>query len=50
MSLMRKVINKGLVENKNTVEIERQNPTSPLYSVKSFEELNLHPKLLKGKL
>jgi len=48
MSLMRKVINKGLVENKNTVEIERQNPTSPLYSVKSFEELNLHPKLLKG--
>lgn len=48
ISLMRKVIHKGLVENKNTVEIERQNPHSPLFSVKSFEELNLHPKLLKG--
>lgn len=48
ISLMRKVIHKGLVENKNTVEVERQNPQSPLFSVKSFEELNLHPKLLKG--
>jgi len=48
ISLMRKVINKGLVANKNEIEIERKNPNSPLYSVKSFEELNLHPKLLKG--
>ena len=36
------------VFGQNTVEIERQNPQSPLFSVKSFEELNLHPKLLKG--
>ena len=35
------------VFGQNTVEIERQNPQSPLFSVKSFEELNLHPKLLK---
>jgi len=48
LSYMRKVINKGLVENKNSVEIERKDPKSPLYSVKSFEELNLNPKLLKG--
>jgi len=48
ISLMRKVIHKGLVENKNTVEIERQNPYSPLYSVKSFEALNLDSRLLKG--
>lgn len=48
ISRLRKVISKGLVENTHTVEIERKDPTSPLYSVKSFEELNLDPKLLKG--
>lgn len=48
ISRLRKVMNKGLVDNQNSVEMERKNPTSPLYSVKSFEELNLDPKLLKG--
>ena len=32
------------------VEIERGNPNSPLYSVKSFEELNIQPQLLKVRL
>lgn len=47
-SLMQKVIRKGLIENKNDVEIQRRDPNSPLYSVKSFEALNLKPSLLKG--
>ena len=47
-SLLQKVIRKGLVENKNDLEIQRKDPKSPLYSVKSFEALNLKPQLLKG--
>merc|ERR1739844_673906 len=34
--------------NKNDLEIQRKDPNSPLYSVKSFEALNLSPSLLKG--
>merc|ERR1712241_249405 len=47
-SLLQKVIRKGLVENKNDLEIQRKDPNCPLYSVKSFEALNLQPNLLKG--
>ena len=47
-SLLQKVIRKGLVENKNDIEVQRKDPKSPLYSVKSFEALNLKPSLLKG--
>ena len=47
-SLLQKVIRKGLIENKNDTEIQRKDPNSPLYSVKSFEALNLKPALLKG--
>ena len=46
-SLLLKVLHKGLVDNKHDIEIERRNPKSPLYSVKSFEALNLKPQLLK---
>ena len=42
------MIRKSLVENKNDLEIQRKDPNCPLYSVKSFEELNLQPNLLKG--
>lgn len=47
-SLFAKVIRRGLVENKNDIEVQRQDPKSPLYSVKTFEALNLNPNLLKG--
>jgi len=47
-SLLQKVIRKGLVDNKNDLEIQRKDPNSPLYSVKTFEALNLSPNLLKG--
>ncbi|XP_046396768.1 DEAD-box helicase Dbp80 [Ischnura elegans] len=47
-SLLQKIIRKGLVENKNDVSVQCKDPNSPLYSVKSFEALNLKPELLKG--
>lgn len=40
-SLLLKIIRKGLVENKNDLEIQREDPNSPLYSVKTFEALHL---------
>lgn len=47
-SLFEKIIRKGLVENKSDLEVQRRDPTSPLYHVKTFEELNLRAELLKG--
>jgi ATP-dependent RNA helicase DDX19/DBP5 len=47
-SLLRKILRSRLVETTQTIEIERKNPDSPLYSVKTFEELNLKPELLRG--
>ena len=40
-SLLQKIIRKGLVETTKDLEIQRKDPTSPLYSVKSFEALHL---------
>lgn len=37
-----------MVESKNDIEVQRKDPKSPLYSVKTFEALNLNPNLLKG--
>ncbi|KOC68832.1 DEAD-box helicase Dbp80 [Habropoda laboriosa] len=47
-SLLQKIIRKGLVETTKDIEIQRKDPSSPLYSVKSFEALHLKPALLKG--
>ncbi|XP_049769936.1 DEAD-box helicase Dbp80-like [Schistocerca cancellata] len=47
-SLLQKIIRRGLVENKNDIEIQRKDPSSPLFSIKSFEALHLKPNLLKG--
>lgn len=47
-SLMKKFIRTTLLQTSNTVEIVRNDPNSPLYSVKSFEELNLDQALLQG--
>lgn len=47
-SLLLKIIRKGLVESKLDIEVQRKNPNSPLYSVKTFEALHLKPNLLKG--
>ncbi|XP_073476364.1 ATP-dependent RNA helicase DDX25-like [Aquarana catesbeiana] len=47
-SLINKLIHKSLVESPQNVEVLQSDPMSPLYSVKSFEELRLKPELLKG--
>lgn len=47
-SLLNKLVRRSLVRNRNQVEVQQRDPTSPLFSVKTFEELRLHPDLLKG--
>ncbi|XP_033338934.1 putative ATP-dependent RNA helicase Dbp80 [Megalopta genalis] len=47
-SFLQKIIRKGLVVTKKNIEIQRKDPASPLYSVKTFEALHLKPALLKG--
>lgn len=41
-SLLQKILHKGLVETTQDLEIQRKDPSSPLYSVKSFEALHLY--------
>lgn len=40
-SLLQKIIRRGLVETTKDIEIQRKDPSSPLYSVKSFDALHL---------
>jgi ATP-dependent RNA helicase DDX19/DBP5 len=48
-SLLKKLLRSRLIEQeKDSIEVERKNPESPLYSVKRFEDLNLKPELLQG--
>ncbi|KAL1116602.1 hypothetical protein AAG570_005074, partial [Ranatra chinensis] len=47
-SLLQKITRTKLIVSKNDIEIQRQDPYSPLHSVKSFEALPLKPQLLKG--
>uniref|UniRef100_A0A8C8H7W9 RNA helicase n=1 Tax=Oncorhynchus tshawytscha TaxID=74940 RepID=A0A8C8H7W9_ONCTS len=44
-SLLNKLICSNLVNTTNQVEVHQRDPNSPLYSVKSFEELRLPPSL-----
>eukprot|EP00069_Balaena_mysticetus_P000889 bmy_14913T0 len=46
-SLLNKLIRSNLTDNTNQVEDLQQDPNSPLYSVKSFEELHLKLELLQ---
>ncbi|KAK7905142.1 hypothetical protein WMY93_017749 [Mugilogobius chulae] len=47
-SLLHKIIRTSLVRNRNQVEVLQRDPNSPLFSVKTFEELRLKPELLRG--
>lgn len=47
-SHLAKLIRHGLVECNFDLEVVRKDPSSPLHSVKSFEQLHLRPELLKG--
>ena len=40
-SLLTKILRTKLIDNTNDVEVLRNDPSSPLYSAKSFEELRL---------
>ncbi|UJR26581.1 hypothetical protein I4U23_007901 [Adineta vaga] len=46
-SLLAKKVNTKL-QDSSDLTIDRSDPTSPLYSTKTFEELNLKPDLLRG--
>lgn len=46
-SLLAKKVNTKL-QDSNDLVIDRSDPSSPLYSTKTFEELNLKPELLTG--
>uniref|UniRef100_A0A8C3QIZ5 RNA helicase n=1 Tax=Cyanoderma ruficeps TaxID=181631 RepID=A0A8C3QIZ5_9PASS len=48
VSLMNKLIHTSLVESQQHVEILQRDPSSPLYSIKTFEELPLKKELLQG--
>ncbi|XP_030624435.1 ATP-dependent RNA helicase DDX19A isoform X2 [Chanos chanos] len=45
-SLLNKLIRNNLVNTTNQVEVLQRDPNSPLYSVKSFEELRLRQNLI----
>lgn len=47
-SLMTKVVREHIVDVKADLDVQQKDPNSPLYSVKSFEELRLNQKLLQG--
>ncbi|XP_033160678.1 DEAD-box helicase Dbp80 isoform X3 [Drosophila mauritiana] len=47
-SLLIKILGKGLVNTKLSLDIQQKNPNSPLHSVKTFEALHLKASLLKG--
>ena len=48
ISLMKKALRSRLLDTTNAVKIMRNDPKSPLHSIKTFEELKLAPQLLKG--
>ncbi|XP_076805990.1 ATP-dependent RNA helicase DDX19A-like [Clavelina lepadiformis] len=47
-SLLRKMLRDKLVQNNQELQVQQRDPGSPLYSVKSFEELHLRKELLDG--
>ena len=47
-SLLKKLLRDKLVQSNQELEVQQRDPTSPLYSVKSFEELRLRKELLQG--
>ena len=47
-SYLQKLLRDKLVQSNQELEVQQRDPTSPLYSVKSFEELRLRKELLKG--
>ncbi len=42
------MLRQGLIDSKVDLDIQRKDPNSPLYSVKTFEALHIKPELLRG--
>lgn len=47
-SLLSKIFRKQLNTTSSDLEVQRKDPNNPLFSVKTFEALKLHPDLLRG--
>jgi ATP-dependent RNA helicase DDX19/DBP5 len=47
-SLLTKILRTKLIENTHDVQVQQNDPNSPLFSAKTFEELRLNQNLLKG--
>ncbi|GAB1607912.1 ATP-dependent RNA helicase DDX19A-like, partial [Argonauta hians] len=47
-SYLRKILRSTLVTTKADLEVLRKDPRSPLFFVKTFDDLNLKPELLRG--
>lgn len=47
-SFLNKILREKLVDTSQPLDVQRANPNSPLFSVKSFEELHLRKELLDG--
>jgi len=47
-SLLKKMLHDKLVQNNQELQVQQRDPNSPLYSVKSFDELHLRKELLDG--
>ncbi|XP_021238782.1 ATP-dependent RNA helicase DDX25-like isoform X3 [Numida meleagris] len=45
-SLLNKLLHTSLVENSQQVEVLQQDPSSPLFSIRTFEELHLTPRVV----
>ncbi|XP_066495473.1 ATP-dependent RNA helicase DDX25 [Tiliqua scincoides] len=47
-SLLNKLIRRSLIESHHHVEVLQRDPKSPLFSIRTFEELHLKKELLQG--
>ncbi|XP_077585992.1 ATP-dependent RNA helicase DDX19A isoform X2 [Stigmatopora nigra] len=47
-SMINKMLRRALVTSRSEVEVLQRDPASPLFSIKSFEELHLKQELLEG--
>ncbi|XP_065176763.1 ATP-dependent RNA helicase DDX19A-like [Sycon ciliatum] len=47
-SLLNKLLREKLVPNTQPIEVQRADPSNPLYSVRSFEDLHLRKEVLQG--
>lgn len=45
---MRKALRSKLIHTTNQVDVFQNDPNNPLYSVKSFEALNIPEELIRG--